>query len=151
MLFSAASIAAESSDGDPLIRAKLRGVEHRKNGSSRSSEEVCPSSKCPNSSASAAKRWISGEARNQLIGLIQGKRGYAYPAFQFEDGKDARWPERSSGCAQWARSVDAVDFFFFANGKRQAQPQNPHSMRSVGERLKQWFGRPEAYGEQGAA
>ena len=29
-------------------------------------------------------------AQNQLVALTQGKRGYSYPCFQFEDGKTLR-------------------------------------------------------------
>ena len=83
---SATSTAAASTDGDPLIRAKLRGIEHRKRileklGGTLSAEQV---SELVGISRQAVDRRRS---QNQLIGLTQGKRGYAYPAFQFEDGK----------------------------------------------------------------
>jgi hypothetical protein len=144
---SAASIAAESSDGDPLIRAKLRGIEHRKRiieklGGSLSVEQV---SKLIGISRQAVDKRRS---QNQLIGLTQGKRGYAYPAFQFEDGKTLDGLKEVlnalSGHDPWMQSI------FFANGNDRLNHRTPLDALRLGE-TEAVVRAAEAYGEQGAA
>ena len=118
---SATSTAAASTDGDPLIRAKLRGIEHRKRileklGGTLSAEQV---SELIGISRQAVDRRRS---QNRLIGLTQGKRGYAYPAFQFEDGKTLdglkEVLDALSGHDPWMQSI------FFANGNDRLNRQN---------------------------
>ena len=144
---SAVSIAAESSDGDPLIRAKLRGIEHRKRiieklGGSLSVEQV---SELIGISRQAVDRRRS---QNQLIGLTQGKRGYAYPAFQFEDGKTLgglkEVLDALSGHDPWMQSI------FFANGNDRLNNRTPLDALRQGE-TEAVVRAAEAYGEQGAA
>ena len=144
---SAASIAAESSDGDPLIRAKLRGIEHRKRiieklGGSLSVEQV--SELIGISRQAVDKR----RSQNQLIGLTQGKRGYAYPAFQFEDGKTLdglkEVLDALSGHDPWMQSI------FFANGNDRLNHRTPLDALRQGE-TDAVVRAAEAYGEQGAA
>lgn len=144
---SAASIAAESSDGDPLIRAKLRGIEHRKRiieklGGSLSVEQV--SELIGISRQAVDKR----RSQNQLIGLTQGKRGYAYPAFQFEDGKTIdglkEVLDALSGHDPWMQSI------FFANGNDRLNHRTPLDALRQGE-TEAVVRAAEAYGEQGAA
>jgi hypothetical protein len=144
---SAASIAAESSDGDPLIRAKLRGIEHRKRiieklGGSLSVEQV--SELIGISRQAVDKR----RSQNQLIGLTQGKRGYAYPAFQFEDGKTLDGLKEVlnalSGHDPWMQSI------FFANGNDRLNHRTPLDALRQGE-TEAVVRAAEAYGEQGAA
>jgi len=144
---SAASIAAESSDGDPLIRAKLRGIEHRKRiieklGGSLSVEQV--SELIGISRQAVDKR----RSQNQLIGLIQGKRGYAYPAFQFEDGKTLdglkEVLDALRGHDPWMQSI------FFANGNDRLNRRTPLDALRRGE-TEAVVRAAEAYGEQGAA
>jgi hypothetical protein len=144
---SAASIAAESSDGDPLIRAKLRGIEHRKRiieklGGSLSVEQV--SGLIGISRQAVDKR----RSQNQLIGLTQGKRGYAYPAFQFEDGKTLdglkEVLDALSGHDPWMQSI------FFANGNDRLNHRTPLDALRQGE-TEAVVRAAEAYGEQGAA
>jgi hypothetical protein len=144
---SAASIAAESSDGDPLIRAKLRGIEHRKRiieklGGSLSVEQV--SELIGISRQAVDKR----RSQNQLIGLTQGKRGYAYPAFQFEDGKTLdglkEVLDALSGHDPWMQSI------FFANGNDRLNHRTPLDALRQGE-TEAVVRAAEAYGEQGAA
>jgi hypothetical protein len=144
---SAASIAAESSDGDPLIRAKLRGIEHRKRiieklGGTLSVEQV--SELIGISRQAVDKR----RSQNKLIGLIQGKRGYAYPAFQFEDGKALdglkEVLDALSGHDPWMQSI------FFANGNDRLNHKTPLDALRQGE-TEAVVRAAEAYGEQGAA
>jgi hypothetical protein len=74
-------VSPELSEADPLVRAKLRGVEARerileKLGGTLTAKQVA---KYLGTSRQAVDKRRS---QNQLIGLTQGKRGYAYPAFQ---------------------------------------------------------------------
>jgi hypothetical protein len=144
---SAASISAESSDGDPLIRAKLRGIEHRKRiieklGGSLSVEQV--SELIGISRQAVDKR----RSQNQLIGLTQGKRGYAYPAFQFEDGKTLDGLkvvlDALSAHDPWMQSI------FFANGNDRLNGRTPLDALRQGK-TEAVVRAAEAYGEQGAA
>jgi hypothetical protein len=144
---SATSTAAASTDGDPLIRAKLRGIEHRKRileklGGTLSAEQV---SELIGISRQAVDRRRS---QNQLIGLTQGKRGYAYPAFQFEDGKTLDGLKEVlaalSGHDPWMQSI------FFANGNDRLNGRTPLDAIRQGK-TEAVVRAAEAYGEQGAA
>ncbi len=144
---SATSTAAVSTDGDPLIRAKLRGIEHRKRileklGGTLSAEQV---SELIGISRQAVDRRRS---QNQLIGLTQGKRGYAYPAFQFEDGKTLDGLKEVlaalSGHDPWMQSI------FFANGNDRLNGRTALDALRQGK-TEAVVRAAEAYGEQGAA
>ena len=144
---SATSTAAASTDGDPLIRAKLRGIEHRKRileklGGTLSAEQV---SELIGISRQAVDRRRS---QNQLVGLTQGKRGYAYPAFQFEDGKTLDGLKEVlaalSGHDPWMQSI------FFANGNDRLNGRTPLDALRQGK-TEAVVRAAEAYGEQGAA
>ncbi len=83
---SLAPWASELAVGDPIIAAKLRGIELRqemlkKSGGALSSGRVAELLDV--SRQAIDKR----RAANQLLALTQGKRGYSYPGFQFEEGK----------------------------------------------------------------
>jgi hypothetical protein len=71
---------------DPILEAKLRGLQLRqemlqKSGGTLSSEGVAEVLQI--SRQAVDKR----RGANQLFALTQGRRGYSYPSFQFEDGK----------------------------------------------------------------
>jgi hypothetical protein len=143
----AATINTELSEADPLIRAKLRGIEHRKRileklGGTLSAEQVAKLIGI--SRQSIDKR----RSQNQLIGLTQGKRGYAYPAFQFEDGKTLDGLKEVllalNGHDPWMQSI------FFANGNDRLHGRTPLEALRQGE-TDAVVRAAEAYGEQGAA
>lgn len=143
----AATINAESTDPDPLIRAKLRGIEHRKKileklGGTLSVEQV--SELIGISRQAVDKR----RSQNQLIGLTQGKRGYAYPAFQFENGKTIdglkEVLDALSGHDPWMQSI------FFANDNDRLNRGTPLEALRQGETAAA-VRAAQAYGEQGAA
>lgn len=143
----AAAIVPESTDADPLIRAKLRGIEHRKRileklGGTLSAEQV--SELIGISRQAVDKR----RSQNQLIGLTQGKRGYAYPAFQFENGKTIdglkEVLDALSGHDPWMQSI------FFANDNDRLNCSTPVEALHQGK-TGAVVRAAEAYGEQGAA
>ncbi len=85
----ALSSAPETSQliaADPFIAAKLRGLKRKKQmletaGGALTSEQVA---EVLGISRQAVDKRRSS---NQLLALTQGRRGYSYPSFQFEDGK----------------------------------------------------------------
>jgi hypothetical protein len=83
---SSAPWAAELAEGDPLLAAKLRGLQRRQEilkiaGGALTSEQV---GEVLSLSRQAVDKRRSS---NQLLALTQGRRGYSYPVFQFENGK----------------------------------------------------------------
>ncbi len=71
---------------DPLLAAKIRGLRRKQqmlevSGGALSSEQVA---EVLGISRQAVDKRRSS---NQLLALTQGRRGYSYPSFQFEDGK----------------------------------------------------------------
>jgi len=143
----AATIKTESIDPDPLIRAKLRGIEHRKRileklGGTLSAEQV--SETIGISRQAVDKR----RGHNQLIGFTQGKRGYAYPAFQFENGKAIdglkEVLDALSRHDPWMQSI------FFANENDRLNGSTPVEALRQGK-TGAVVRAAEAYGEQGAA
>jgi hypothetical protein len=144
---SASPRVTDPEDADPLIRAKLWGIGHRKQilaqlGGTLSAEGV------------AGLIGISRQAvdkrrsQNQLIGLIQGRRGYAYPAFQFEDGRTLAGLKKVLDALRdhdpWMQSI------FFANSNERLNGKTPLEALRQGD-LESVFRAAESYGEQGAA
>jgi hypothetical protein len=83
---SSAPETAELVADDPFIAAKFRGLKRKQQmleaaGGAMTSEQVAEVLGI--SRQAVDKR----RAANQLLALTQGRRGYSYPSFQFEDGK----------------------------------------------------------------
>lgn len=83
---SSAPETAELVADDPFVAAKFRGLKRKQQmleaaGGALTSEQV--SEVLGISRQAVDKR----RAANQLLALTQGRRGYSYPSFQFEDGK----------------------------------------------------------------
>ena len=82
----AAPWVAELASDDPIAAAKLRGLNRRQemlkaSGGVLTSEQV---GEIPGLSRQAVDK---RRASNQLLALTQGRRGYSYPGFQFDEGK----------------------------------------------------------------
>jgi len=93
---SSASLAAQLASEDPLLAARLRGMKRKQemleaSGGALTSEQV--SEILGISRQAVDKR----RASNQLLALTQGRRGYSYPSFQFDDGKTVEGPEELLG------------------------------------------------------
>src|SRR3984885_12332628 len=87
---------------DSFIAAKFRGLKRKQQmleaaGGALTSEKVAEVLKI--SRQAVDKR----RAANQLLALTQGRRGYSYPSFQFEDGKTL------SGLDQVLAKLNALD------------------------------------------
>src|SRR6266852_5418045 len=86
---SSAPWVSELAAQDPIVASKLRGFELRqemikKSGGVFSSGKVA---ELLNVSRQAVDK---RRTANQLLALTQGRRGYSYPSFQFEDGRTIR-------------------------------------------------------------
>jgi hypothetical protein len=71
---------------DPFIAAKFRGLK-RKQLMLEMAGGVLTSEKAAEILGISRQAVDKRRAFNQLLALTQGKRGYSYPSFQFEDGK----------------------------------------------------------------
>jgi hypothetical protein len=77
---------AELESDNPLVAAKLRGLRARQHmlevsGGALTSQQVAEVLGITRQAVDKRR------ASNQLLALTQGKRGYGYPSFQFDEGK----------------------------------------------------------------
>jgi biotin operon repressor len=86
--------------------------------------------------------------QGQLIGLTQGRRGYAYPAFQFEDGKTLQGLDR---VVDALRDHDPwMQLIFFVNGDDRSGGESGLEVLRAG-RVDAVALAAEGYGERGTA
>src|SRR3984885_10005079 len=71
---------------DSFIAAKFRGLK-RKQQMLEAAGGALTSEKAAEILGISRQAVDKRRASNQLLALTQGKRGYSYPSFQFEDGK----------------------------------------------------------------
>jgi hypothetical protein len=143
---SSAPWTAELADSDPLLAAKLRGLQRRQEmlkiaGGALTSEQV--GEVLTLSRQGVDKRRLS----NQLLALTQGRRGYSYPAFQFEDGKTLH------GLEEVLKSLSAIDPWmqlnFFTTPNERLVNKNPMDALRLGK-VDEVVRIASTYGEQGA-
>src|ERR1700739_2929462 len=139
-------VAAQMAAKDPLPAPRLRGVEQqqrllRESGGALSGEEVAKMLGISRQGVDKRRR------QGHLIGLTQGRRGYAYPAWQFEGGRTITNLETA---------LDAVhdhdpwmQLAFFVNPNDGLNGKSPlESLRSG--KLEPVLRAAANYGEQGA-
>lgn len=143
---SAASRAAELTEDGPLFAAKIRGVLRKQEmltaaGGALTSEQVAA---VLNLSRQAVDKRRSS---NQLLALTQGRRGYSYPGFQFEDGKTL------PGLEDVLKALNALDPWmqlnFFTSPAERLGGKTPIEALREG-RLNDVARVASTYGEQGA-
>ena len=143
---SSAPWVSELAAEDPLIVARLRGLNLRRQmlktaGGGLTSEKV---SEALNISRQAVDK---RRASNQLLALTQGRRGYSYPAFQFEKGKTL------NGLAAVLARLEAVDPWmrlnFFTEPNERLDGCTPIEALQAG-RTEDVVAVASAFGEQGA-
>jgi hypothetical protein len=132
---------------DPFIAAKFRGLKRKRQmleaaGGALTSEQVAEVLGI--SRQAVDKR----RASKQLLALTQGRRGYSYPSFQFEDGTTLGGLEDVLG--QLSDLDPWMQMVFFTSPNERLGKQTPL------EKLKQGFADEVkavagGYGEQGAA
>lgn len=143
---SSAPWVAELAAADPLLAAKLRGLELR--------QQMLKAAGGPLSSLRVAEVLrISRQAvdkrraANQLLALTQGKRGYTYPGFQFENGKAI------NGLEEVLFELRALDPWmqlrFFTSTNERLHQQS--AIEALGNgKLQEVIQAASGYGEQGA-
>jgi hypothetical protein len=131
---------------DPFIAAKFRGLKRKQKmletaGGALTSEQVAEILSI--SRQAVDKR----RAANQLLALTQGRRGYSYPSFQFEDGKTI------SGLEEVLAELKDLDpwmqMVYFTSAHERLEGKTPLEGLKKG-----WVSEVKAaasgYGEQGA-
>ncbi len=144
---SLAPVASQLAEEDPLMAARLRGLERKKQlvqdaGGVATSAEVA--SILGISRHAVDKRRL----QHQLLALTQGRRGYAYPRFQFLDGATLQGFEEVMKVLQdfdpW------MQMLFFAGPNDRLRGKTPLKILQDGD-IKSVLRAAGSYGEQGAA
>lgn len=87
-------------------------------------------------------------AQNQLLALLQGKRGYIYPRFQFEEGKTLLGFEET---LEELKSLDSwMQLTFFVNPNNRLSGETSVAALRTG-RQSDVLRAARSYGEHGAA
>ena len=131
---------------DPLIAAKFRGLKRKQQmleaaGGALTSEQV--------SEVLGISRQAVDKRRgsNQLLGLTQGRRGYSYPSFQFEDGKTITGLEEVLG---ELKDLDPwMQMVFFTSPNERLEGKTPREQLRK-ELVNEVKAAARGYGEQGA-
>jgi hypothetical protein len=140
-------VMTDLGSADLLASAKLRGLETKRRvieqlGGTLTVREVAD--------LLGITRQAVGKRRslNQLIGLLQGSRSYAYPAFQFERG------ETLTGLKEISEALSSHDpwaqLLFFAGANDRLNGRTPLEALRTGQ-LDAVVRVASIYGEQGAA
>jgi hypothetical protein len=144
---STSSVVCELTGKDPLASAKLRGAEGQQKllkagGGVLSAEETAKLLAISRQAVDKRRR------QGQLLGLIQGRRGYAYPAWQFENGRTIKDLEK---VLEALRDHDPwMQVTFFLNSNDRLAGMSPLDVLRAGETGRVVSAAAE-FGEQGAA
>jgi hypothetical protein len=143
---SSAPWVSELAAQDPIAASKLRGFELRQE-MLKKAEGVLSSGKVAELLKLSRQAVDKRRAANQLLALTQGRRGYSYPSFQFEDGKTL------DGLEEVLRNLSALDpwmqlRFFTSPHERLGNKTPIEALRSG--RVNDLVRAASGYGEQGA-
>lgn len=132
---------------DPFIAAKFRGLKRKRQmleavGGALTSEQVA---KVLGVSRQAVDK---RRASKQLLALTQGRRGYSYPSFQFEDGRTIAGLEDVLG--QLGNLDSWMQMVFFTTSNERLGEQTPLEKLKKGL-VDEVKAVASGYGEQGAA
>jgi biotin operon repressor len=144
---TAPGVMTQLTDKDPLASAKLRGIERQQalvksGGGSLSAEETAHLLGISRQAVDKRRR------QGQLIGLTQGRRGYAYPAWQFENGKTIAHLEKALHALRGHDSWMQLNFFLNSNDRLDGI--TPLQALRAGD-LERVLSAASVFGEQGAA
>lgn len=144
---SASSLATESVGDDPLAAAKFRGLERKRQileaaGGALSAQGVADLLGITRQAVDKRR------AQNQLLALTQGRRGYIYPCFQFEDGKTM--PGFEETLAELKSFDPWMKLAFFVNPNDRLSGETPATALRAG-RQSDVLRAARSYGEHGAA
>lgn len=144
---TAPSLATQLAAEDPLTAARLRGVDRQqklveKSGGVLKGEHAAELLGISRQAVDKRRR------QGRLLGLTQGRRGYAYPAWQFEGGKTLtdleKVLDRLQGHDAW------MQLMFFLNANDRLNGRNPLDMLRSGN-VQAVLDAAANYGDQGAA
>lgn len=141
------SVVTQLAETDPLASAKLRGVEAQQKllkagGGVLSAEEAGELLGISRQAVDKRRR------QGQLLGLTQGRRGYAYPAWQFEKGRAL---SNLGNVLEILRNHDPwMQLAFFLNPNDRLAGASPADVLRAGD-VERVISAAQAYGEQGAA
>lgn len=141
------SVVTQLTGKDPLAAAKLRGAEAKQTllkagGGVLSAEETSELLGISRQAVDKRRR------QAQLLGLVQGRRGYAYPTWQFENGRTIKGLENVLGALRHHDPWMQVSFFLNSNDRLSGI--SPLEALRSGETNRVLSAAAE-YGEQGAA
>ena len=143
---SSAPWVVELESDDPIVAARLRGLTLRQqmletSGGTLTSEKVA---KVLGISRQAVDKRRSS---NRLLALTQGRRGYSYPSFQFEEGKTLK------GLEEVLKNLSALDpwmqLHFFTSAHERLGGKTPIKVLQDGL-IAEVNRVASGYGEQGA-
>jgi biotin operon repressor len=143
----ARSLATEFAVNEPLTMARVRGVERQQNlveqsGGTLKGERVAKLLGISRQAVDKRRR------QNRLIGLTQGRRGYAYPIWQFHNGKTLSNLEK---VLDQLRNHDPwMQLTFFLNANDRLEGSSPLEMLRSGK-VEPVLEAATSYGEHGAA
>ena len=144
---SSPSVATQMASKDPLAAARLRGAARQQsllkaNGGVLSGEEAAEL-------LGISRQAVDKRRRNgQLIGLTQGRRGYAYPAWQFDAGRTV---SNLDTVLDALKDHDSwMQFAFFVNPNDLLRGKTPLEQLRSGE-IEAVLQAAASYGVQGAA
>jgi hypothetical protein len=143
---SSAPWVAEIVSDDPLVAAKLRGLQLRQqmletSGGTLTSQQVA---QVLGISRQAVDKRRSS---NQLLALTQGRRGYRYPSFQFDEGKTLNGFEEVLGELKALDPWMQLNFFTCAHERLGGKTPIKALHAGLVEEVKHLA---SGYGEQGA-
>ena len=149
VMFEALSLApwvSELAAQDPIVASKLRGFELRQE-MLKKAEGVFSSGKVGELLNLSRQGVDKRRAAHQLLALTQGRRGYSYPAFQFEDGRTV------DGLEEVLRELRGLDpwmqLMFFTTPHERLGDKSPIEALRSG-RADEVVRAASGYGEQGA-
>lgn len=141
------SLATQLAAEDPLAAARLRGVE-RQQSLFEKSGGVVTGQKAAEFLGISRQAVDKRRRQGRLIGLTQGRRGYAYPVWQFESRKTLTNLEK---VLDRLRDHDPwMQLTFFLNANDRLRGKSPLEILKSGN-LEQVLQAAESYGEQGAS
>jgi len=144
---TAPSLATQLAAEDPLTAARLRGVE-RQQSLVEKSGGVLKGEKAAELLGISRQAVDKRRRQGRLIGLTQGRRGYAYPVWQFEGGKTLanleKVLDRLKDNDPW------MQLTFFLNANDRLNGSRPLDMLRSGK-VEPVLEAAASYGEHGAA
>ena len=141
------SVATQLTAEDPLAAARLRGVE-RQQVLLKKSGGVLKGAQAAELLGISRQALDKRRRQGRLIGLTQGRRGYAYPVWQFEHGRTLSNLENVLGRL---RDHDPwMQLTFFLNANDRLDGSSPLDLLRSGK-VESVLEAAASYGEHGAA